>query len=455
MSSQSKSKMSENDLVDTTRTNLPSTTEFVNVPSFLLKTYEIVDEPAYDDIVSWNKAGDAFIIFQTNEFCEKVLPLYFKHKNLSSFVRQLNMYGFHKTKYKNNEQCFTHKYFKKDDKRLLLQMKRKTKDKSTDKKSQNSDTFVKSSDFCKIMNDMKSKMKDQDRKISQLMKVNKEFKNSVLTLYTELEKSKERERQSENLLKILTPIFQNMAQNSSDKFVENSSSGQGSDGKFRLSNSDVMNMFKFFMENVVQNCNGQNQNKGFQDNRSEYNYYGNNNGNYTNGEGQINGNLMLENGPLSPRSNNKDPFEDTFNSVTKKREKKALRKSSPKYGDRWNKVQELSQNSKSQNHNYVDNNQKAWDKNTLFGADNSIIGDYDYNKEDKFAENDSCMGQSGQLDDILVSPKPDIPLAIEPAEPLEFDKLSHNSKGSLLEMDSISSFSHDNKLCGKKREPVH
>ena len=119
------------------------------MPSFLLKTYEIVDDTAYDDIVSWNKAGDAFIITKTNDFCEKVLPLYFKHKNLSSFVRQLNMYGFHKTKYKNNEQCFTHKFFRKDNKKLLLKMKRKTKDKSAEKKVAPSDGYVKASEFSK------------------------------------------------------------------------------------------------------------------------------------------------------------------------------------------------------------------------------------------------------------------------------------------------------------------
>lgn len=77
-----------------------STSEFLTVPSFLLKTYEIVNDESLNHIVRWNEAGDAFLIVKTHDFCEQVLPMYFKHKNLSSFVRQLNMYGFHKTKQK-------------------------------------------------------------------------------------------------------------------------------------------------------------------------------------------------------------------------------------------------------------------------------------------------------------------------------------------------------------------
>mmetsp|Transcript_23241 Transcript_23241/g.26648 ORF Transcript_23241/g.26648 Transcript_23241/m.26648 type:complete len:212 (+) Transcript_23241:1-636(+) len=182
-------------------------TEFIAVPSFLLKTYEIISDPAFDDIVSWNKTGDAFIITKTNDFCEKVLPLYFKHKNFSSFVRQLNMYGFRKTKYKNNEQCFTHRFFKKDNKKLLLEMRRKVKEKTIEKK-QTVDPYVKSSEYTKTINEMKAKIRDQDKRISQLLKINKEFKNSVLALYTELEKSKERNRNTENSTQNFASLMQ-------------------------------------------------------------------------------------------------------------------------------------------------------------------------------------------------------------------------------------------------------
>ncbi|KAK9798893.1 hypothetical protein WJX73_002218 [Symbiochloris irregularis] len=48
------------------------------------------------DIVSWEDNGQSFIIWQPAEFSRDLLPQYFKHSNLASFVRQLNTYGFQK-----------------------------------------------------------------------------------------------------------------------------------------------------------------------------------------------------------------------------------------------------------------------------------------------------------------------------------------------------------------------
>ncbi|CBI25043.3 unnamed protein product, partial [Vitis vinifera] len=65
-------------------------------PPFLTKTFDIVDDPASDHVVSWSRAGSSFVVWDPHAFSTNLLPKNFKHNNFSSFVRQLNTYGFRK-----------------------------------------------------------------------------------------------------------------------------------------------------------------------------------------------------------------------------------------------------------------------------------------------------------------------------------------------------------------------
>ena len=96
-------------------------------PNFLLKLYQILENKEYKDIIEWSIDGKYFIVKNLHDFTENILPKYYKHNNYSSFIRQLNMYDFHKRKGNPNEHIFEHTYFIKDRKDLLKLIKRKSK----------------------------------------------------------------------------------------------------------------------------------------------------------------------------------------------------------------------------------------------------------------------------------------------------------------------------------------
>ncbi|KAI9498700.1 HSF-type DNA-binding-domain-containing protein [Zychaea mexicana] len=64
--------------------------------TFVHKLYNMVVDKQYQHLIAWTYTGTSFIVCNITEFSRDVLPKHFKHNNFSSFVRQLNMYGFHK-----------------------------------------------------------------------------------------------------------------------------------------------------------------------------------------------------------------------------------------------------------------------------------------------------------------------------------------------------------------------
>eukprot|EP01137_Pigoraptor_chileana_P010458 Opistho-2@60130 len=66
------------------------------IAAFVNKLANMVNDPSCDNLISWTPTGTSFCVYKPPQFAKDVLPKFFKHNNFSSFVRQLNMYGFHK-----------------------------------------------------------------------------------------------------------------------------------------------------------------------------------------------------------------------------------------------------------------------------------------------------------------------------------------------------------------------
>ncbi|KAI0884642.1 uncharacterized protein GGS22DRAFT_145266 [Annulohypoxylon maeteangense] len=66
------------------------------IPPFVQKLNSFLEESKNTELIRWSEKGDSFIVLDEDEFAKTLIPELFKHNNYASFVRQLNMYGFHK-----------------------------------------------------------------------------------------------------------------------------------------------------------------------------------------------------------------------------------------------------------------------------------------------------------------------------------------------------------------------
>ncbi|KAG5979320.1 hypothetical protein E4U55_005307 [Claviceps digitariae] len=67
-----------------------------SIPPFVQKLSSFLEEPKNEHFIRWSEKGDSFFVLDEDEFAKRLIPELFKHNNYASFVRQLNMYGFHK-----------------------------------------------------------------------------------------------------------------------------------------------------------------------------------------------------------------------------------------------------------------------------------------------------------------------------------------------------------------------
>jgi hypothetical protein len=85
--------------------------------TFPMKLHRLLHKVAEDgneDVVSWMPSGMGFKVHDQKRFVEEVVPHWFRHKQMSSFRRQLSMYGFERVPRGPNEGSYRHRLFHRD-----------------------------------------------------------------------------------------------------------------------------------------------------------------------------------------------------------------------------------------------------------------------------------------------------------------------------------------------------
>lgn len=141
------------------------------------------------------QGGKTFVIKNQADFARELLPLYYKHNNMASFIRQLNMYGFHKItsvengglRYEKDEIEFSHPCFMKSHAYLLEHIKRKIANPKSIVTSNESGekVLLKPELMNKVLTDvkqMKGKQESLDAKFSAMKQENEALWREVAIL---------------------------------------------------------------------------------------------------------------------------------------------------------------------------------------------------------------------------------------------------------------------------------
>lgn len=156
---------------------------------------------SHPSICQWSDDGKLFAIKDAKTFCEVIMPKFFNGRKFRSFVRQLEFYGFSKTKKDgamvnsltedpgNKIWCFCHENFIRDKPELLVDMRRPRYEKSP---------CVKNDQLQKL----KGEVNDLRENISRMtgdLKDLKSLMESILKGFSEFNKRKDDELNDANV----------------------------------------------------------------------------------------------------------------------------------------------------------------------------------------------------------------------------------------------------------------
>ncbi|XP_010525224.1 PREDICTED: heat stress transcription factor A-6b [Tarenaya hassleriana] len=176
-------------------------------PPFLTKTYDIVEDSRTNHIVSWSKHSNSFVVWDPQAFAMSLLPRHFKHSNFSSFVRQLNTYGFRKVNPDRWE--FANEGFLRGQKHLLKSIRRrKCNNQQQTPQQQSLDSCVEVGRFG-LDGEIDRLRRDKQALMMELVRLRQQQQNTKSYLTLMEEKLKKTETKQQQMMSFLARAMQN------------------------------------------------------------------------------------------------------------------------------------------------------------------------------------------------------------------------------------------------------
>lgn len=118
-------------------------------PFKLYRMLSILEDLGLHDIIAWKSHGRSFQVLHGDNFVKVVLPKFFKQTKLTSFQRQLNLYGFKRLLNGPDMGAYYHPLFLRE-KQFLCKAIFRTKVKGTSKRRKASDLVGSEPDFYRM-----------------------------------------------------------------------------------------------------------------------------------------------------------------------------------------------------------------------------------------------------------------------------------------------------------------